>query len=53
MGSPIDTWEGATVIYSGAGGATPWIFLVAAVGLVVAAIVLGMIKEEVSYSKHK
>lgn len=53
MGSPIESWEGAEAYFTGAGTAMPMLFLVAAVGLCVAAIVIGAIKEEVSYAKHK
>jgi len=51
MGSPIDTWDGATAIFTGAGGATPGIFLLLAVVACFGAIVLAAIHEEHVYAK--
>ncbi len=51
MGSPIETFEGASVIYSGAGGATPMIFLILSVVLCVGLIVQGAIHEEKVYKE--
>lgn len=51
MGSPIDSWEGASVIFTGAGGASPGIILALAVIACFGAIVLGAIHEEHAY-KH-
>ncbi|MEM6933748.1 MAG: hypothetical protein AAF526_09190 [Pseudomonadota bacterium] len=53
MGSPIDTWEGAGAIFTGAGGSTPTIFLILSVILCVGLIVQGYIHEEHVYNKHK
>ena len=53
MGSPIDSWEGATAYFTGAGGATPGIFLAIAIILCVGLIVHGAITEEAAYKKHK
>lgn len=53
MGSPIDTWEGAGAYFTGAGGATPGIFLLLAIAVTVGAIVIGAINEERLYSEHK
>ncbi|MEM6421907.1 MAG: hypothetical protein AAF698_04900 [Pseudomonadota bacterium] len=50
MGSPIDSWEGAGAFFTGAGGATPAIFLVLAIVAVVGAIAWGAMQEE---SAHK
>ena len=51
MGSPIETWDGATAIFTGAGGATPGIFLLLAVVACFGAIVLAAIHEEHVYAK--
>ncbi|MEO1490586.1 MAG: hypothetical protein AAFV19_00350 [Pseudomonadota bacterium] len=53
MGSPIETFEGAAAIYTGAGGATPGIFLILSVVLCFGLIVHGCIDEEKKYKKHK
>ncbi|MEM7683913.1 MAG: hypothetical protein AAF293_03750 [Pseudomonadota bacterium] len=53
MGSPIDTWEGAEAIYTGAGGFTPTLFLILGVVLCVALIVHGARHEEEAYKEHK
>jgi shikimate 5-dehydrogenase len=52
MGSPIETWEGAQVIFSGAGGASPAIILILSAIVCFGAIVLGAIHEEHVYSKY-
>ncbi|MGF1630300.1 MAG: hypothetical protein ACFCUT_12580 [Kiloniellaceae bacterium] len=52
MGSPIESWEGAEAIFTGAGGATPVIVLVLAAIACFGAIVLGSIHEEHVYSKY-
>lgn len=49
MGSPIETFEGASAIYTGAGGSTPLIFLILAVLLCVGLIIQGAIHEEKVY----
>lgn len=49
MGSPIETWEGATAIFTGAGGATPTIFLALAVIVCFGAILLGARHESHAY----
>ena len=49
MGSPIETFDGASVIFTGAGGATPMIFLILSVVLCVGLIVQGAIHEEKVY----
>lgn len=46
MGSPIDSWEGAGAFFTGAGGATPGIFLALAVIAVIGAIAYGAYQEE-------
>ncbi|MFK7944704.1 MAG: hypothetical protein AB8B85_17595 [Paracoccaceae bacterium] len=53
MGSPIESWEGATAYFTGAGGSTPMIFLILSVVLCVGLIVHGYIDEEKTYKKHK
>ena len=53
MGSPIDSWENATAIFTGAGGASPVIILLIAVVVCFGAIAYGAVKEEESYKKHK
>lgn len=53
MGSPIDTFEGAGAIFTGAGGSSPMIFLILSVVICVGLIVQGAIHEEKVYSKHK
>lgn len=53
MGSPIDTWEGAGAIFTGAGGASPAVFLVLSVVICVGLIVRGAIYEEKAYKKHE
>lgn len=51
MGSPIETWEGATAIFNGAGGASPAIWLVLSVIACFGAIVMAAIHEEHVYAK--
>ena len=53
MGSPIESWEGATAIYTGAGGFTPTLFLILSVVICVGLIIHGSIHEESQYKKHK
>ncbi|MEM1298699.1 MAG: hypothetical protein AAGH68_05405 [Pseudomonadota bacterium] len=53
MGSPIETFEGATAIYTGAGGFTPTLFLILSVVLCVGLIVQGIAHEEKVYGKLK
>ncbi|MEM1277478.1 MAG: hypothetical protein AAGH74_13210 [Pseudomonadota bacterium] len=53
MGSPIDSFEGAAAIFTGAGGSSPMIFLILSIILCVGLIVQGYIHEEHVYSKHK
>jgi hypothetical protein len=52
MGSPIDSWEGATVYFTGAGGASPGIILLISVVVCFGAIVLGAIHEEHAYKRY-
>ena len=52
MGSPIETWENATAIFTGAGGISPLIILLLAVVVCFGAIAYGGMKEEQSYKKH-
>lgn len=52
MGSPIETWEGAQAIFTGAGGATPGIVLLLSVIACLGAIVMGAIHEEHVYAKY-
>ena len=49
MGSPIDTFEGAAAIYTGAGGSSPMIFLILSIVLCIGLIVHGTIHEEEKY----
>ena len=53
MGSPIDSWEGAAAVFTGAGGSTPGIILFLSIALCVGLIVHGAIHEEHAYDKHK
>ncbi len=53
MGSPIETFEGASAIYTGAGGSTPMILLIIAVALCFGLIVQGCMHEEKVYKSHK
>ncbi len=53
MGSPIDSWEGASVYFTGAGGATPGIFLFLSVVAVIGAIAYGAYQEEKSHKSGK
>ncbi|MEO0819538.1 MAG: hypothetical protein AAF074_03835 [Pseudomonadota bacterium] len=53
MGSPIDSWEGAGAIFTGAGGATPGILLFLAVAAVVGAIAYGAMQEETAHKEKK
>ncbi|MEM8790552.1 MAG: hypothetical protein AAGE80_02955 [Pseudomonadota bacterium] len=53
MGSPIDSFEGAGAIFTGAGGSSPMIFLILSVILCVAIIAQGCVHEEHLYNKHK
>jgi hypothetical protein len=53
MGSPIESWDGAAVYFTGAGGASPVFILLIAIAVCFGCIVLGAISEEKSYSKHK
>lgn len=49
MGSPIETWEGASAYFTGAGGFTPGLILLLAAGFCLAAIIYGGIHEAESY----
>lgn len=51
MGSPITSWEGAEVYFTGAGGGSPTLFLILAVVAVVGAIWYGGVHEAHSYAK--
>lgn len=53
MGSPIDDWEGAGAIFTGAGGATPMIFLILSIAICLGLIVHGAMHEEKAYKKHE
>ncbi|MEM7423673.1 MAG: hypothetical protein AAF334_08100 [Pseudomonadota bacterium] len=53
MGSPIDSWEGATAIFTGAGGVTPMLFLILSVIICVGLIIHGAMHEEDAYKKHE
>ena len=53
MGSPIDSWEGAGAVFTGAGGASPGLILILAIVAVVGAIVIGAIHEEKAHKSHK
>ena len=52
MGSPIESWEGASAIFTGAGGVTPAIILLISVVVCFGAIAYGAMKEESSYKHH-
>ncbi|MEM7177533.1 MAG: hypothetical protein AAGD47_10630 [Pseudomonadota bacterium] len=52
MGSPIDTWEGAGAIYTGAGGVSPMIFLILSAVICFGLIVQGYMHEEHVYKKY-
>ncbi len=52
MGSPIDSWEGAEAIYTGAGGASPMIFLILSAVICVGLIAQGYYHEEHIYKKY-
>lgn len=52
MGSPIDTWEGATVIFTGAGsGLSIGLFLLIAVALTVLPLFDSAKHENAAYEK--
>jgi len=52
MGSPIESWEGAEVYFTGAdSGFAIWFFLIAAVALTVIPIVSAAKHERESYKK--
>ncbi len=53
MGSPITAWEGATAIFTGAGGVTPGLFLLLSVVVCVAAIYHGAKHETHSYERNR
>ena len=53
MGSPIESWEGATAYFTGAGGASPGIILFLSIALCIGLIVHGAIHEEHAYDKSK
>ncbi|MEM1160059.1 MAG: hypothetical protein AAGJ28_03935 [Pseudomonadota bacterium] len=53
MGSPIDSWDGATAVFTGAGGSSPMIILIISVVLCIALVVQGAIHEEHAYNKSK
>lgn len=53
MGSPIDSWEGAGAYFTGAGGATPGLFLILSIVAVIGAIAYGAMQEESSHKNHK
>ena len=51
MGSPIETWEGATAYFTGAGGITPGLSLFLSVALCIGAIAYGAKHESESYER--
>lgn len=51
MGSPIDTWDGATAYFTGAGGVTPVLVLLIAIAVCVGAILYGGKHEAESYKR--
>ncbi|MEM8754605.1 MAG: hypothetical protein AAGF90_16645 [Pseudomonadota bacterium] len=53
MGSPIESWEGAGAVFTGAGGFSPTLFLILAVVICVGLIARGAMYEEKAYEKHK
>lgn len=53
MGSPLDTYEGAEAIFTGAGGSSPMIFFLLALAICVGLIIHGAMDEEKAYKKHK
>ncbi|MEM1382320.1 MAG: hypothetical protein AAF713_15005 [Pseudomonadota bacterium] len=53
MGSPIDSWEGAGAVFTGAGGATPGLLLLLAVIACFGAIAWGAVQEEAAHKEKK
>lgn len=54
MGSPIESWEGATAIFTGADSPGSMVFwLIVAIALVVVPIVAAAVHENQSYTKYK
>lgn len=51
MGSPITTWEGAEAVFTGAGGFTPGLLLIASVIVVAYALIQGAKHESEAYDK--
>lgn len=51
MGSPIETWDGATAYFTGAGGVTPGLFLLLSAAFVVGALIYGAKHETHSYER--
>jgi len=51
MGSPITSWDGAEAYFTGAGGASPGLFLALAVIACVAALIYGARHESESYER--
>lgn len=49
MGSPIETWDGASAFFTGAGGFTPGLILLLSMIFCVAAIIYGGMHEAESY----
>lgn len=51
MGSPIESWDGVTAFFTGAGGATPAIFLLLSLAFCIGALVYGARHETESYER--
>jgi hypothetical protein len=51
MGSPITSWDGAAAYFTGAGGATPALFLILSVLFTIGAIWYGAKHETHSYER--
>ena len=53
MGSPITTWEGAEAYFTGFGGFSPTIMLIAAIAFTIGAIVYGSKHETEAYERSE
>lgn len=54
MGSPIETWEGAEAVFTGAHSSTSiWFFLILAVVLCILPIINAAMHENHAYREHE
>lgn len=53
MGSPIASWDGAEAYFTGFGGYTPALFLIAAIAFTIGAIVYGSKHESEAYERSE